>query len=93
MKKLITIAVPVFALCVFGIGLSVLINHEPDEEIRIEAATPTTVHPISGEFSTGYLLVEIWTWTEVNGIKIEVPHIVRMKRHEYIEYMNQPTDL
>jgi hypothetical protein len=56
-------------------------------KIKIEAVAPTAVHPISGEFSTGFVLVEIWTTTDAYGYKVDVPNIVRMPRSEYIEYM------
>ena len=66
---------------------------EPDP-IQAEGVMPTTVHPISDEFSTGYILVEIWvddsemkTPSGVKGVKRAA--IVRMKRSEYIELMNQ----
>ena len=91
----IVILVPFLVMVI--IVLTVGLNHylKSKATIKVEAVTPTQVHPISGEFSTGYILVEIWTMVErrvgtPSVVHLEqVPHIVRMKRSEYIELMNQ----
>lgn len=59
-----------------------LSKHKP---IKVEAPMPLSAHPISGEFDTGYVLVEVWTR---DGDNNKHPHIVRMRRSEYIEWMN-----
>ena len=86
----LVICLLVAAIFVFA----VLINGQKHEYIKPEAVGPTTVHPISGEFSTGYILVELWIddseMKTPNGVKgVKRAAIVRMKRSEYLELMNQ----
>lgn len=68
----------VLTWCIMGLLISPSMSSKP---IKIETPLPVAVHPISNELSSGYLLVQIWTENE--------SHIVRMKRSEYIEWMNQ----
>ena len=95
-SKTMTVVLCTFVSVIVVIAIGSLLQHASKshgpEPIQIEAVAPTTVHPISEEFSTGYILVEIWTKTKIPGAEVDVPHIVRMKRSEYIEFMNQPPD-
>ena len=77
-------------LVLFGASLLVVIVsfawlNETGEPIKVEAPPALSIHPLSGEFSTGYILVEVWT---TDG-EFEFCHVVRMKRSEYLEWMNQ----
>lgn len=57
-------------------------------EIKIEASPPLVIRPLSDDLGDGCMLVEIWTKVTVQGITVDVPHIVKLSHKEYVNYIN-----
>lgn len=86
MNRVMNILVLLAAGFLSGTVLYAVLCFDSRARVKVEAPPPLSIHPVSNEFSTGYILVEVWT---KNG-ETKQPHIVRMRRSEYLEWV-RPT--
>lgn len=83
MNRVMNILVLLAAGFLSGTVLYCVLSFDKGPKVKVEAPPPLSIHPVSEPFSTGYILVEVWTQ---NG-ETKQPHIIRMRRSEYLEWV------